>query len=77
MLKPKKRPLKKKVWSVHACLKLHRKFVKLQYASEKENDKAKLKKVSASTNMAQIFTGGRTVLFFAKLFYTQIWYANL
>ena len=36
------------------------------------------KKVSASTNMAQIFTGGRSVFFYLlKFFYTQIRYANL
>ena len=37
----------------------------------------KQKKVSASTNMAYIFTGGRSVFFLLKIFYTQIRYANL
>ena len=45
---------------------------------KKNTDKAKQKKVSASTNMAQIFTGGRSVFFFLlKFFYMQIRYANL
>ena len=44
-----------------------------------KTDLAKQKKVSASTNMAQIFTGGRSFFFFAEFFYmsTQIRYANL
>ena len=48
---------------------------------EIKNCKAKQKKVSASTNMAQIFTGGRSFFFFffflLKTIYTQIRYANL
>ena len=38
---------------------------------------AKQKNFSASTNMAQIFTGGRSVYFLLKIFYMQIRYANL
>ena len=32
---------------------------------------------SASTNMAQPFTGRRSVFFWLKIFYTQIRFANL
>ena len=39
--------------------------------------KAKQKKVSASTNIAQIFTGRRSVFFLLKFFTHKIWYVNL
>ena len=49
-------------------------FVLLTWNRFRQNKK----KVSASTNMAQIFMGGRSVFFFLlKIFYIQIRYANL
>ena len=43
---------------------------KMHSLVKKKSDLGQTKKVSASTNMAQFFTGGRSVFFFAEIFFT-------
>ena len=55
-------------WQIAWKAKDHGVLSSLLKKKKKKTAKAKQKKVSASTNMAQIFTGGRSVFFFAEIF---------